>query len=252
MKPLSQPPPPPDSNPKTYETVHKLLGLLKAGARILDAPCGSGRLTWVLLRGGYQVVPGDINVAKYKLAEPPITFVDLNGPIPFPDQHFDAAVFCEGPQVLENPAQALRELARVLKPGSILIVAMPNVANLFSRFRFLLTSFFNKFPRPFDERLGEGNFNPVTLYELRYLLHHHGFTIDRICTNRYKLSHLLPLPLAPLVWAATGLTVFLKCRKTGLQHMRYEIWRQMTSFPMLFGETVVLRAFKEKPSSIRI
>ena len=92
----------------------------------------------------------------------------------------------------------------------------------------------------------------LTLYELRYLLHHHGFTIDRICTNRYKISHLLPLPLAPLIWAATGLTVFLKCRKTGLQHMRYEIWRQMTSFPMLFGETVVLRAFKEKPSSIRI
>jgi len=144
--------------------------------------------------------------------------------------------------VLENPAQAFREFARVLKPGGSLVVALPNVANLFSRGRFLLTGFYNKFIRPYDEENGEGNFHPMTFPELRYLLHRNGFRVEKVGTNLYKPSHLLLLPAAPLVWAATWLMALQKCRAPALRGPGREVARQMTAFPLLFGEAIVLRA----------
>src|SRR5262249_11483532 len=125
--------PTPDANPKTHRAILALLSRLPPGAAVLDVPCGSGALTWELLRRGYTATPGDASPRRYQLPAPPCHAVDLNTAIPFPDNAFDAAVCCEGPQVLENPAQAFREFARVLTPGGMLVVALPNVANLFSR-----------------------------------------------------------------------------------------------------------------------
>jgi len=234
--------PTPDANPKTHRAILAMLSSLSPGAAVLDAPCGSGALTWELLRRGYQATPGDACPRRYQVPAPPCHAVDLNQALPFPDNTFHAAVCCEGPQVLENPAQAVREFARVLKPGGILVVALPNVANLFSRGRFLLTGFYNKFIRPYDEANGEGNCHPMTFPELRYVLHRNGFRVEKVGTNRYKPSHLLPLPVAPLVWAATRLLVLQQCRAPTRRGSGREVARQMTAFPLLFGEAIVLRA----------
>jgi SAM-dependent methyltransferase len=245
VEPFQEERPRGNSNPKTYRAICRMLPPLGRGARVLDVPSGTGALTWELERLGYRVTSGDYDVGQYRLKSPACLPIDLNETIPLPDDHFDAAVFCEGPQVLENPARALREFARVLKSGSPLVVSLPNVGNLYSRLRFLFTGFYNKFPRPYDELRGEGNFNPVSFPELRYLLRRAGFSIVRVRTNRYKASHLLAAPIAPFAWLATGLLVAQKHRRHVPAAVRLAVWRQLTSFPAFFGDALVVLSRKE-------
>jgi len=233
--------PRPDSNPKTYSALLAMLPPLPAGAEILDVPCGSGALTWLLLKQGYRVTPCDVHPGKFALHEPRCRTVNLNQGLPFADGFFDAAFFCEGPQVLENTAGALREFWRVLKPGGSLLIALPNTTSLYSRLRFLFTGFFSGFIRPYNELTGEGNFHPMTLPELRFLLHRSGFRIEAVATNRYKWSGLLLILLAPAIWIATGAMVLQKSRG-GMRKGGLELWRQLTSFPLLFGRSLLVRA----------
>ncbi len=50
--------------------------------------------------------------------------------IPFPDNHFDAAVVAFGIRNFENPEKGLNELYRVLKPGGRLIILEFSTSNL--------------------------------------------------------------------------------------------------------------------------
>lgn len=50
---------------------------------------------------------------------------------PFADSEFDVVLFCEVIEhLLSDPAHALLEIKRVLKPGGVLVVTTPNVARL--------------------------------------------------------------------------------------------------------------------------
>src|SRR5207244_2574644 len=49
--------------------------------------------------------------------------------LPFPDQSFDYLTSHEVIEHVEEPATALREFARVLRPGGICVIATPNGAS---------------------------------------------------------------------------------------------------------------------------
>jgi SAM-dependent methyltransferase len=107
------------------------IGRQPAGARILDVPCGGG----VALRGlrpgqGVRYVAADIaqamldrtlNVAEERgvadQVEPRIADV---GALPFPDADFDLVVTFTGLHCFPDPARAVVEMARVLRPGGVL------------------------------------------------------------------------------------------------------------------------------------
>jgi SAM-dependent methyltransferase len=67
---------------------------------------------------------------------------DLNEPIPFPNDSFDAVICFEVLEHLFQPEAALREIHRVLKPGGLALISVPNVVYLPNRLLFLL-GFFN-------------------------------------------------------------------------------------------------------------
>lgn len=103
------------------------IGRLPDGAAVLDIPCGSG----VALRGlraGQDVryVAADIAPAMLERtrreAERRGVDVELReadaGVLPFADQTFDLAVCFTSLHCFPDPALAVRELARVLKPGA--------------------------------------------------------------------------------------------------------------------------------------
>jgi SAM-dependent methyltransferase len=105
------------------------VGRLGAGSRVLDVPCGGG----VALRGlrpgqGLDYVAADIaptmlertraNAERRGLADQVTTQVADVGALPHPDDSFDLVVSFTGLHCFPDPALAVVEMVRVLRPGA--------------------------------------------------------------------------------------------------------------------------------------
>lgn len=66
---------------------------------------------------------------------------DLDYPAPFADNSFDVAISFEVLEHLFQPEVVLRDIHRVLKPGGVALITVPNVAYLSNRLLFLLGRF---------------------------------------------------------------------------------------------------------------
>ena len=100
---------------------------------MLDAGCGSGRLTVELARGGAAVTGVDTNTAQLEVAaqradEAGVSLVlleaDFNEALPFADATFDAVVSRLSVMAAADPVATLRELGRVLEPGGRLVTCL--------------------------------------------------------------------------------------------------------------------------------
>lgn len=106
--------------------VPELLVAVDGAERVLDAGCGSGRLTVALAARGAAVTGFDKSAsaladarARAEAADVRLTLVeaDMNGALPFADGAFDAVTSRLALMVADDPAATLRELARTLAPG---------------------------------------------------------------------------------------------------------------------------------------
>jgi SAM-dependent methyltransferase len=103
---------------------------------------------------------------------------------------------------LQDQFHFVRECRRVLKPGGRLVLSTPNILNLASRLKYLLTGFYSLVPRPINEFSLVPVFdqiNPTTYYQLRYMLHTQGFTIEQVTTDLYRRGAAFLYFLKPLV-----------------------------------------------------
>lgn len=105
---------------------------LEPGDRILDAGCGLGNVTAVLEQGfpGVDVVGVDSSASRLDAAagggvRSPLARADL-GRLPVGDASFDAVICSEVLEHVDDPAAALTELHRVLRPGGTLVVTVPH------------------------------------------------------------------------------------------------------------------------------
>jgi demethylmenaquinone methyltransferase/2-methoxy-6-polyprenyl-1,4-benzoquinol methylase len=112
------------------DAVIDLFGL-KEGETVLDAGCGSGRLTPFLLNKmgqnghlyGIDFSQEMLRIAKQKYHNENVSFIkaDLTM-IPLPSESIDRIIcFCTFPHI-DNKELALREFSRILKPSGILII----------------------------------------------------------------------------------------------------------------------------------
>lgn len=107
-----------------------LLGV-KSGQRVLDLCCGTGDLSFEILRQQprAEIISGDFAFPMLEIAQtkrpssgaPKFVNADaLN--LPFADESFDAATVAFGARNFENTETGLREMSRVLRPGGKLLV----------------------------------------------------------------------------------------------------------------------------------
>lgn len=155
---------------------------IRENDHVLDAGCGHGEYTIWALSAGARVWAFDYSD---EMANWTSTMIDHEGlkaeavtqdsvtAIPYPDENFDA-VFCLA--VLDHlndgdRSKAMQELYRVLKPGGMLYIDVPNRLALHWRGVFLLMRIFGLYPK------GEIHF--FTPWEIRSLLKRYGFQPKR-------------------------------------------------------------------------
>lgn len=101
-------------------------------ADCLDVGCGTGRVCGLWLRDHARNYVG-VDISANAVAEARASGLDARviedaASLPFADDSFDAVVCTEVLEHLFAPHRAARELCRVLRPGGVVIVTVPNVA----------------------------------------------------------------------------------------------------------------------------
>lgn len=122
--------------------------------------------------------------------------------LPFDDEEFDIVIMCEVLEHLNfNPLPLLKEINRILRPGGLFYVALPNPGSLVHRklmmrgkqVGFDIQEFFTQLD-PRSSEIVYGHWREYSPEEVRRMLEPLGFRIDR----QYFFSIEQSLPVATL------------------------------------------------------
>jgi len=115
--------------------------------RLVDVGCGAGDLLRALGRSPRSYVGVDlVRYEGFPFSEAPeFIQANLNAPIPLEDGCADAVVSVETIEHLENPRAFMRELARLARPGGVVLVTTPNQLSFLSKLTLVVKNRFNAF-----------------------------------------------------------------------------------------------------------
>lgn len=236
-----------------HEAIHERVAeILEQHARgpLLDVPAGEGALASRLKAQGFDVRCCDLYTEIFRLPDVEIRRGDLSKSLPYEDAEFDYLTCVEGIEHIENPQQAVREFARVLRAGGHLIVSTPNILNIEERLKWLFygyTSHFKPLSREHLEALRRDyggmeevalHVNAVSYSELRYTLEKYGFEIVRTLRDKPKKNLWVYWPLVALIRLLARFTP---------ERKRRERWtRELQSDEVLLGgNTLIIHAVKK-------
>lgn len=149
-------------------TVRRLLSRYHAKAPMLDAGCGTGLNLASMPPGsvGIDLNPRNLALIQQRLPQHEVVLGDIEA-MPFEDASFSTLVCTEVLEHVPYPDRALSEMARILKPGGLLIGSVP-CRSMIWKLRFLSSTC------PGDEPFH----NEYRIDEVRTMLE--GFDIERI------------------------------------------------------------------------
>ncbi len=169
-----------------------------SGKRLIEIGCGRGGFSvWLARQGPAEVVaidfsPGAVEKGAAFGRQAGLTNLrfevgDIQA-IAHPEASFDVAVSCETVEHVPDPARAVRELARVLKPGGLLLLTTPNYFGLMGLYR----GYRRVVGRPFTE-LGQPINNFTMLPRTRSWVRAAGLEVLALD----GVGHYLPFPGRP-------------------------------------------------------
>ena len=200
-----------------YDTVENILRS-KTRGRLLDVPAGEGALALRLVRLGYDVECCDLYPGMFRLTDVDIRSGNLDARLPYDDSSFEHVVCVEGLEHIESPANAMREFARILRPGGKLIVSVPNIMNIEERLKWLLNGYTSHFKPLSDEVLDDIrreyagieevalHVNPIGYSELRFLLEKNGFRLEGTHIDKAKQNSWAFWPIVTAIRMLSSLS----------------------------------------------
>jgi ubiquinone/menaquinone biosynthesis C-methylase UbiE len=184
--------------PGVHQPWHKLLAprLKLGGSRVLEIASGRGGFAaWMATREPPDrpslVVAADfsLNAVTQGIAlgaRGPLVFAQADiMRLPFAEGMFDAVVSCETLEHVPDPRVAIGELHRVLRPGGVLYITMPNYFSTLGLYR----AYRELTRRPWQET-GQPINHALRSTRMRRWLRDAGFHIDTMD----GASHFLPIP----------------------------------------------------------
>lgn len=178
-----------------YELIERWIGPHLVEARVLEIGCGRGGLSVRLAgHGAAHVIAADfsptaVDMASRLFEEEGLANVtarvdDIMG-IGSPDDAFDLVVSSETIEHVPDPARAVAELHRVLRPGGHLFLTTPNYMSIAGLHRAWLRSTGRTYTEV-GQPLNNLTLLPLTLRWVREA----GFSVDRVDGK----GHYLPVP----------------------------------------------------------
>jgi ubiquinone/menaquinone biosynthesis C-methylase UbiE len=231
-----------------HDTVLTVMRDAKRG-KVLDVPAGRGALGLGLKDLGFEVSCCDLYPTIFNQAEIEIRQGNLDGKLPYEDESFDHIACIEGLEHIENPANAIREFARLLKPQGQLLVSVPNIMNIEERLKWLFSGYTSHF-KPVSQAAAAKwreqlngmeemalHINPIGYSEVRYWLEKSGFQLQQTYFDKQKNNTWLFYPIAGVIKLAS---MFSSANK------RKERWTdELNSNQVLLGgNTLIFRAKK--------
>lgn len=247
------------AGPASHRVTNDLVvSLLRSSGKlegdVLDMGAGSGFLTRLLgqarKRGTEGLAACDIDPKPYDGGGVAFTRCNVDEGLPYPDASFDALCAIEVMEHTRSTYRVLGEIARVLKPGGMLIFSVPNVGHMLSRLTFTTTGHYHMFPSPSTkpENAGRlcGHVAPLPVQYWHYGLRSAGFSNIVLREDRVKRSAAgLAILFWPLLTLSTALHLrALKRREPPLYDETAEVARAANSWPALASRSLVFSAVK--------
>jgi len=109
----------------------EVVARLRAGGRVLDYGCGSGRVAIALKKGfpAAQVAGHDVDPQSIARAREAAKGLQIAFGTEKPGGQFDLVTICDCIHDLAAPAETLREIHRLLKPDGTLFIVEPKAAD---------------------------------------------------------------------------------------------------------------------------
>jgi SAM-dependent methyltransferase len=238
--------------PFLINAVTELLADIPAsGKSLLDVSCKEGDVLHAVAPLGFTVRGTNFEPTGPSLNGTPIDYgINLLQRLPYDDASFDVVLLVEVIEHLENHRTALCELARILKPGGVMILTTPNIMRLNSRFHFFFSGYHKTKRRfiPFDTPLAQAHrFHnyPIDLPILYYLCKKNGLTIERLGKSKIKgFSRLLFLLFGLPVQLYTWYTLQLREKDPQQKQENRQLCRWLLDSRTLMEDNLVLRLRK--------
>jgi SAM-dependent methyltransferase len=192
----------------------KIQSEIAPGGKILDMGAGEGALSARLSDLGFHVTAADKDHDNFKCTQATFFRVNFDSSEDFDQfvaQHegeFDAVLSIEVIEHVQDQWDYVRRLMTMTKPGGLVLITTPNITSWISRLLFFFTGRFHQFG---DNDLSYGHINPISPWELEFILKESGAakidispagTLPPIYLtgmNKLSLLSLLILPLRPFM-----------------------------------------------------
>jgi SAM-dependent methyltransferase len=225
------------------------------GASYLDLGSGTGALLRnVRERFGVTSFACDYTGRWMKVEGQNVQIADLDKDLlPYEDGQFALVTCVEVIEHVENFRAVVREVFRILRPGGVAVFSTPNVLNMRSRLRYLLSGFYNLFgpvllDRP-DLRPGaKGHISPINFFYLAHAFASAGFSDLKVSVDKYQRRSFL---VFTLLWIPIRLVNAMVYRREKRHYKTIDqgndwMVRAMNSRDLLLGRTVILSAVKRR------
>jgi 2-polyprenyl-3-methyl-5-hydroxy-6-metoxy-1,4-benzoquinol methylase len=176
---------------KPFIDAIKKFGKPSSGGTLLDVGCSNGEFSVLAMREGYDVKAVEINkdtalIARKNGVDVRVCTLEDSE---FKSAYFDAAHLGDVIEHVRDLGSFMKELARVMKPGAVILVKTPNHDAFFPKSTLWL---YKNLMIPWSHPTPPHHLNQFTPESIKLLLGRYGFSVKEYyyakCSLRYELG----------------------------------------------------------------